>query len=289
MITAGGKFDLIGGILFAPGIAGLLLCPTLMPRHGLISPVVLVLFTASIGTLIIWYRHERRHPSPMVDVGLLFDRQIAIGNMAYMMLGLGAFQLTIIVMMLIQQPASTGVGLGLSAVMASILKIPSSSSALAAPISGIYVQRHGARLVAIWGAAITVGAWLFLAIFHKEVWQIIVALVLCAIGTGVQMATLPNLLIERSPPAKTGEVTGVMGVCRALSSGIGAQVVMLLLAASTVVDEAKRYPSPLAYQLAIWFVIGCSVAGLLLCLALPRRLWTQGEIEPNAKPPSKGL
>ena len=149
-----GPLDVWGGVLFAPSVAALLLAITRIKGSGLSDPLTLSLIVAGLALLGVWVRRELRHPEPMLDVRLLGQRQIGLTMLLMTLFGLGASQLMLIILLIAQQPGWTGVGLGLSATLASLIKLPSAvASLIGAPWSGWTASRRGARAAALLGAA----------------------------------------------------------------------------------------------------------------------------------------
>lgn len=67
--------DWIGGLLFAPGVAALLIAIGKIRSAGIASPVVGAWATAGVVILLLWHLHERRQAHPMVDLRLIGGRE----------------------------------------------------------------------------------------------------------------------------------------------------------------------------------------------------------------------
>lgn len=270
-----GPLDVLGGLLFAPAVAALLLAITRVKGSGIGDPMTLALAASGLALLLVWFRREWKHPDPMLDVRQFTRRQIGLTMLVMALFGLGASQLMLLVLMLGQQPVWTGVGLGLTATLAAVVKAPSSVAGLfGAPWSGYLAARHGARRAALVGSGMICAGWMALMAWHAEVWQLAALSFFTTCGAAILYAAVPNLVVEAAPAERTSELNGMSHVLRTLGTAIGTQVVTVLLASSIVRDPAggpARYPSESAYLLAIGAVTVCTALTVLVVVALPRR------------------
>lgn len=270
-----GPLDVLGGLLFAPAIAAVLLAVTRLKSSGLGDPTTLALGVSGVALLLAWFRREWKHPNPMLDVRQFTRRQIGLTMLIMAQFGLGASQLMLLVLMLGQQPVWTGIGLGLTATLAAVVKAPSSVAGLfGAPWSGHLAARHGARRAALVGSAIICCGWMALMAWHAEVLQLAVLAFFTTCGAAILYAAVPNLVVEAAPPERTSELNGMSHVLRTLGTAIGTHMVTVLLASSIVRDPAggaAKYPSETAYLLAMGAVTVCTALTVLVAIALPKR------------------
>jgi MFS family permease len=270
-----GPLDVLGGVLFAPALAAVLLAVTRLKGSGFGDPVTLSLAGAGLLLLAVWFRREWTHPEPMLDVRQFAQRQVGLAMLAMALFGVGASQLMLVILMIAQQPLWTGVGLGLSATLAAMIKVPASFASLfGAPWSGHLAARHGARRAALVGAAILCASWVAMMAWHANVWQLVALSFIATVGGAILYAAIPNLLVEVAPPERTSELIGMSHVLRTLGTAIGTQLVTVLLASSIVRDPAggvARFPTEQAYLLALGAITVCAALSVLVLLALPRR------------------
>lgn len=260
--------DWLGGILFVPAVAAILWAVTRTRGAGWSDPTTLALALGGLALLAVWTRREWTHPDPMLDVRQFTRRQIGLAMLVMTLFGMGASQLMLLVLMLAQQPVTTGVGLGLTATLAATIKIPASfASLIGAPWSGHLAARHGARRAALAGSVIVGASWLALMAWHDAVWHLVAMAFAATVGGAIIYAAVPNLLVEAAPPERTSELNGMSHVLRTLGTAIGTQIVTLLLASSTV----AKAPTEHAYLLAFGAVVLCAALSMLVSLALPHR------------------
>jgi len=268
-----GKVDFAGGLMICPIIAVILFGVSNGNHAGWLSPLVLGSIAAGIAGLAVWTWHELRVEHPLIDVRLLRNRGFLFANLILVCCAAGAMQFLQLVSLLLQQPVWTGVGLGLTATMLGIIKIPSMiSGTLASLISGWASGRFGPRAPMLIGSGVA-GAGLALAAFdHSSVAIIIVVLIVSTVGVTMTYAAVPNAIMSVVPSERTGEATGMMAVVRSVSRAVGSQLLMLLLATSVVreAETGAKFPTEQSYTLVLLLMAGLSFAGMLLSLALPK-------------------
>lgn len=274
-IGARERFDWLGGVLFAPGIALVLFAVSKGREWGWGDERTWMVLAAGLIILVVWVIHELRHRSPLVDVRLLTNRQIVLTNLCMAMAALGAFQKGPVLSLLLQQPVWTGVGLGLAAVASgAILFLANGINLLAGPWAGSLAGRFMARQPMLIGAFLMLAAWSGLTVYHGSVWFITVMLLLAGLGLGMVFASAPMLVMEVAPPERTSEATALVSVTRQVFLGVGSQLIAVLLATSTMGDPAGgagRYPTGTAFTMAFMAITFTSLLCLMAALALPKR------------------
>jgi len=254
------------------------------------------LVAAGLTIGVIWAVYEWRHPDPMLNVRLFAQKDFALLTMCIALLGLSGFQTSMILMLLLQQPIWTGVGLGLTATFAAILKLPSNvASSIFSPLIGHLFGRFGARNVLITGFTLAGAGWSLLIIENHSLWFVVATITLAAnLGTAVVFVGATAGIMEASPPGRTGEAQGMFAVVRSIFISAGAQLVMIILASDTVRStgtETGVYPSEFAYVALFGALVFISILGIILALFLSRLNPTgqsaRGD-EADAEPRSQG-
>ena len=185
---------------------------------------------------------------------------------------MGTLQITVFFSLLLQAPVWTGLGLGLSATVAGLAKLPSNlTSVFAGPLSGWLTGRGGGRKAMVTGGLITTFGWTLVLFDTSSLGVIIAQLIIISFGTTMLFAVAPTIIASEVTPERTSEVTGMLGVIRGLFMGVGSQIVTTLLALDSVTRGAERYPSPEAYHWALFAIIGLTAAATAVSLALPKR------------------
>jgi len=269
------RLDVLGGVLFAPPIAGILYAVGQARVWGWLDARTLGLLAACFLALAFWAWYELRQPDPLIDVRLIMKRQVGLANLCTTATSLGPFQMTLVVTLLLQAPTWTNVGFGLSASAAgAILALPALVGVIGGPWSGLLAARRGGRQAMIYGAVFMIVCWAFVTIFHSSLWVVLLVVMLSGLATSVVFAAGPNLIVEAAPDDRTSEATGLSSVFRQTFMGVGAQILTFLLATSTISDPSKGkgiFPADAAFTLSFAFITAAAVVCLLIAFALPRR------------------
>jgi MFS family permease len=265
--------DWLGGVLFVPAILALLLAISSGPKWGLFDARTLGTLAGGAALFALWIRQSLRAADPLFDVRLFRNRQVLVANLTTALVSISTLQITLVFSVLLQAPRWTMIGLGATATLAGLVKLPSNIGSLfAGPLSGWLTQRHGGRIGMLIGGLMTSAGWLMAMAMHDSI--VGVGIILCVISFGATMlfAVAPTILAGAVPPSRTSEAAGMMTVVRQASIGIGAQLVTLMLATDTVIgpDGGARYPTENAFMLAMGVIVALSLAATALALALPK-------------------
>lgn len=267
------RIDWLGGALFLPGLALVLAALGNGSRWGWLDQMTWGTAGGGLLLLVFWIARSLRISDPLIDLRLLANRRVAVANLISVLVALGALQIMLIFSLMLQSPVWTGIGLGVSATVAGLVKLPSNVFAvIVAPWSGSLTQRRGDRAPILIGGLLVTAGWAGILIVHDRL--LAVGTLLCAIaaGTTILFAAIPNAIVPAVPEGRTSEAIGTMSVIRAVAMSVGAQLVAALLSSSTVTraGESGQYPDERAFYLAITVVIALTLAGTALAFALPR-------------------
>jgi len=267
------RLDYLGGVVFAAGVAAALIGISRGSNWGWASPATLGTIALGLTLLVVWAFYEYRHPNPMINVRLLAQRQLALVNLSCAALALGALQVSLIFVMLLQQPAWTGIGLGLTATATGLLKLPSNLTGIVGgPLSGAIAGRLGsARGGAVIGAFCIVLGFSAISLFNGDTWSVVMCSMVIMLGVAMTYSAMPILIAETAPPERLSEIAGMLAVIRASCMAAGTQIIVVLLALSTVERDGTSYPAPEAFHSVFVFTIVTALLSLLGFWFLPRR------------------
>ncbi|MFA7584652.1 MAG: MFS transporter [Novosphingobium sp.] len=270
-----GPVDMISIWLSVPSTAGTLFVVSNLRNWGWTNPALMGILAGSILLALLWVRHSLRTPQPLIDLRLFARKQVLIINVVYICASFGAFQVILLMSMLMQTPTFTGVGLGVSAKAAGLAIIPAAILSLAAaPLGGMLVQRIGGRAVMILSGLVMTAGFLFTARWHDSLAIVTFGFSFITIGTTMLYAAGPPILIAAVPTNRTSEALGMMTVLRALATAAGAQMVAVLLASDTVSrpsDPTTHFPSAAAFSLTFLVIIALSGLTTMLAYAIARK------------------
>ncbi|WP_330334135.1 MFS transporter [Streptomyces sp. NBC_00536] len=141
-----GRFDVIGTVGLAATLVGLLLAITQGADWGWTSARTLGLFGGSLVIGLLWGRYELRTSSPMVDLRVSARPAVLLTNVAGLLIGFAFYANSLVTAQLVQEPTSTGYGLGASIVVSGLCLLPGGLSMVAlSPVSARISASYGPR------------------------------------------------------------------------------------------------------------------------------------------------
>lgn len=269
----GGRIDL-GGLLFAPAIAMVLY--GVSEGGGRSWTVELAaIFAGGLALMAIWYRHELRQAEPLIDVRQLGRREVGLANMALAAIAMGPLLGPALVLPLLQQPMWTGVGFGVTATLAGLIKVPGNVTAtVGSLLGGALSRRVNVRSIMIAAGLLSALGWFGLALSHENFWLVVVITTLLIVPTGaIILALVPQIVIQAVPEERTSESTGLSQVVRAFAKAIGTQVIALCFASALVATpEGGSYPAESAYVAAFCVSGTLSLICVFFLAMLPKNV-----------------
>lgn len=141
--------DLLGTALLIAGFTGLTLAIVKGVDWGWASGRVLVTAAAAVAVLVVFGRRNARHPAPVLDPQLLRTRRFAVANLVTVVAGAGfyAYGLTHILWLRYVWHYSL-LDAGLAVAPGALV------AAVAAAALGRLAERHGHRVVVVFGAGV---------------------------------------------------------------------------------------------------------------------------------------
>lgn len=259
--------NFMGGILFAPGIACLILALTKLDEWGATSILTLSLLAVGVVLIFAWARSELNAKVPLLNIRLLLDKEILFANVATVFFGLSWMQMGQTWSLLLQQPVETGAGLGLSASFAGLIMQPQSFMALlGGPLAGWFFIRYGVRTSVIFGALLLSSAWLVAIFKHDSIAIVVTLMVLMGLSSAFLVSVLATIVARAAPAHRTSEALGMLALIRTIANSVGAIIVFYLLSTSTVPssDGNSVFPDLFAYTLTMGYI----AAGIFLIALL---------------------
>lgn len=264
--------DWLSGLAFAPGVALVLVYFTMGKGWGWAAPLPLAALGAGILLTLWWLRASLASPNPLIAVRSFSDRTIAVGSAVTALVAMSTLQITVFFSLLMQAPLWTIAGLGFTATLAGVAKLPSNlSSVFAGPLGGWLAARGGGRFALIAGGIVTVSGWLLWFVMDVDSFgKVVVQLIVISFGTTMLFSVAPTIIAQASPPERISEISGLLTVIRQLFMGIGAQMVTTLLAVDIARRGKESYPSPFAYDITVIVIAALCTAAVLVALLLPK-------------------
>lgn len=218
----------------------------------------------------LWAWYQWRAQAPLLDLRVAVRRPVLLTNLASVALGFSLFSSNVVYPQMLEQPATDGVGFGLSLFLASLIIMPSGIlMLLLSPIAGRLAGIIGPRVLLIIGSLALIAAYGFSIAFNAEVWHILVANLLIGVGIGFGYAAMPMLIMRSVPQHETGASNGLNALCRSLGTSAAAAVMGAVLASSST-GNAGGMPSAEGYQLTFVLGIVAAVIALVFAYWIPR-------------------
>ncbi len=204
-------------LLWAGGLAGVILALTRAPESGLRDPIVLSAGLVGLVLLVVFFVLQADSPRPMLPLDLV------LGPLG------GAVTLTFLGQLL-----SVSVGFFMPLVLeetggftaaqsGSWLAVLPVAALFCAPLAGRLADRLGPRTLTVTGMALTALGLVALSRLGALPAGVPLVLGLIAIGVGQGLFTVPNAsaLLSLVPPERLGIASGLQGTTRSLGMATG--------------------------------------------------------------------
>ncbi|MBM3594777.1 MAG: MFS transporter [Alphaproteobacteria bacterium] len=273
--------DWVEGLLPVPGITAVLLGISFSKDMGWLNGTVIGLMVLGFVIIALWARRSFAAEEPFINLRLLASRNVSLAILIAVLLSLGTMQITLVFSAYAQNPLWTAAGLGVSATVAGLLKLPSNVlSFFAGPFSGWLQQKRGIRLPILSAGLIGTAGWVAALAFPTSAMQVIVLLCVISFGTTMLNAAIPNVIVASVPEERTSEAIGALSVLRGMAQSIGSQVIAVMLSVGALLtpEGGARIPSPTGFTITMATIAGLTLAAALVSFLL------RSEDEPGPEP-----
>ena len=268
-VRARGRIDFLGALLLLVGLVCLLLAIEKGSTWGWTGGGTVGLFVAAALALAAWFVVELRGNDPLVDLRMMTSRGVWTTNLVALAFGFAMYGSFVLIPLLLELPAGTGYGFGLSAGDVSVYLLPAALGMLVfAPLSGVLDRRFGARLPLVLGTVIAVAAAVVPAVAHSQTWEIGLTFLLLGSGLGLAWAAMANAIVAAVPASETSVATGMNSIMRQIGASIGTAIVGAILSSNV---DAHGAPMNGAFTLGFWGIAIVLAVALLAALLVPDR------------------
>jgi MFS family permease len=220
-----GRLPVIPAVLLSVWLIALLLGLSEGNQWGWLSPRILGLFAVAVVVAGIWVQVEKRVPVPMIDMTMMRLRGVWTTNVVAGFVGFGMFASFGFLPQFLQTPESAGYGFGASISESGHLLLPSAvASFLVGFTTARLIGAIGARAVIVAGTLATAAAFVSIALFHDQTWQLYAATTVQGVGSGLVFSSLAGVVIASVPPEQTGVASGMNANIRTIGGSIGSAV-----------------------------------------------------------------
>jgi MFS family permease len=261
------KINWTSAALMTVGISATLIAVSEASTWGWGSAKTLGLVAGGLVVCAGWVGWEIRSEVALVDMRLMRLRPVWTTNLAAVLLGGGMYVLFLIVPGFVQEPRSTGYGLGASVIQSGLYLLPFSVTILITSLfAGRIAHRFGSKAALTAGSALTGMSFVLMIGIHSQSWHFYLTSALFGIGVGLAFSALGNLIVEAVPRTHTGVASGMNAVMRTLGGAVGAAFVATFIAAHTV----NGHPAESGYLLAMGISAGLPALAAVAALVIPR-------------------
>ncbi len=258
------QVDFVGAIGLAISVTAILLALTQGKSWGWGDTRVLGLLVVGIAIFTWWVRWELGRKSPIINLRLLAERNVAFTMLATIALGIGPIGVTtMLIPIIMQTPTTAPFGLGLSATHAGMLSFVGAMIGMVfTPVAGKISAAVGARASLLLGTTLFMIACAAFFVFRGSVVGMTALVVTVSIATAFAYTALPNLLVEFVPEHNTSEITGSQSVVRTAAMAVGTSITTVLLASLIVPGTSTPTVAALGAVCAM-LVVMCVIAIVL--------------------------
>lgn len=251
--SAAGPLDLVGSALFAVALGSLLLALRRGPAAGGSVTGLVTLGAIAVLALVLFVRHEGRHPAPVLPLGLLRTPAFAFGIVGAMLLYVVAFVLSWLLPFHLQHARGMSAGHA-----GALMSAQPAMMAIVAPMSGWLSDRFGPRLPSVAGMlAMAAGLGLVAHQAFSSDARLVLALAVVGVGAGLFVAPNNAVIMSAAPRERQGTAAAMAATARNVGMTAGVALAIAL-------RDTMGFAGALAVAAAI------AIAGALLGAVRPK-------------------
>ena len=280
------KFDLVGLLLAAPGVVGVLLGLSNVSADGGFghADVLLPLVTglALVAAFAGWALHRTSTgtSAPLVNVRLLKVRSVSMSSAALFLAGACLYGAMFLLPLYYQELR------GSSVLDAALTLIPQGvGSLLTRTVTGKLVDKIGARVVAVAGFALTALATVPFALAGAGTneWWLGAVLLVRGLGLGIVLIPVMTVAFVDIDEADLPDASMITRISQQVGGSFGVAISAVVLESAVASGHTLTH----AFGQAFWWVAGFTGVAALAALLLPGRpVPAQETTTPTAGQPS---
>ncbi|WP_259404844.1 MFS transporter [Microbispora sp. H10830] len=249
-----GRLDVLGAVLITVGVALVVVAPTQGSARGWTSPQCVVSLVAGLCVLVLFLLVERRHPDPLVRLGLFRSGMLRAANVVTLASGLLSGSAYLLVTLYLQEVMGcTPVQVGLIVAPIGLVNVGFGM------VLGRLIPRVGLA-ASLTGATVSAGLLVALVASQVAVAQnlVLFGIVLFPLGMSILATTVGSTLAATAgvTPREQGLAAGVRQTSFQLGIALGVAGLLSLASSRTSVMEgegiAHRQALAAGYQTALY-------------------------------------
>ncbi|MEU2127845.1 MFS transporter [Streptomyces sp. NPDC018352] len=213
-----GPWDVLGALMAAAGVLGVVLGVKRAGAGEVLSPATLAPLLIGAALLVVFVRRQKRRTHPLIDMGL-FTRpafSTAVGCIVIAMLALVGLELIAVQYLQLV--------LGLSPLQTGLRLLPLTFAAMAAGATGSYtLRRIGPRRMVGWGFVLTAVSVLILTSMGQHDRPALLTAAFVALGFGLQTTLFGayESMLSEAPADRAGGAAAIGETSYQLGAGMG--------------------------------------------------------------------
>lgn len=212
-----GRFDPLGAILLAVGLAGLTAGLSFGQELGWTSPTIITIIVVGVAALIALPFVEMRVSNPIIQLSLLRNRVFLSANVSLILSFLAMFAVSFMLPFYLEQLK------GFHTEQAGLLLTPLPITiALIAPFSGSLADRFGTRWLAAGGLSIACIGLVLISFLNAQssIFDIIWRLVFAGVGQAFFQSPNNSALLGAAPRSQQGSASGFLATGRVFGQSL---------------------------------------------------------------------
>lgn len=280
-VRSSGRFDVLGALGLSAFLVCLLLAVSKGSAWGWASTSILGLFAGAVLIAIIWVWYERRVGAPLVDLGVSARPAVLFTNLAALLIGFAFYANSLSTAQLVQEPKSTGYGLGASIVVSGLCLLPGGvAMVILSPVSARLSAARGPRFTLAFASGLMATGYVVRLFTSENLVAIVAGATVVAAGTAIAYSALPALIMHAVPVTETAAANGLNTLMRTIGQAVCSAIVATVLTSMVATKSGHTAPTLNAY-LVIFVIAGCTaLVAVGLTLLIPARRRTAAGSEP---------
>src|SRR6266571_689981 len=280
------SFDVPGAVLVTGGLSSLVYAITQAGQQGWLAGRTVATFAAAVALLAGFVAWERRHPEPLMRLGIFRIRTVAGANAAGFILGTALFSMFLMLTLYMQQV------LHYSPLQAGVAYLAVAGGAIIwSAVAAQLVTRIGVKPVLVTGmTALTAGLVYFtqISIGGSYLTDLLPGFLLVAIGIGFAFVPISIAALAGVEPHEAGLASGLINTSQQVGGALGIAALSTIATSRTSDSLAAgtALPSALVHGFTGAFIAGVVIAalGIVAALTLIRRAELEQQPQPHSEP-----
>ncbi|MFD4407492.1 MFS transporter [Nocardia sp. NPDC058499] len=259
------RFDVLGAVVLAGALTTLLIPLSKGGQWGWTSSETLLLAGTSLLLFAGWVPLQLRSETPLVNLRVATRPPLLLVNLCALLVGFALFTNILLTTQLLQLPAATGFGAGMSVLEAGLWLMPIAMVGIAmAPVTARTIARWGPQPVLLVATVELSLAFAFRVPFSREPWQMLVGAVIVGIGLSLTIAAVPTLIMTVVPMTQSASATSISALLQSVGTSTASATMAAAAGTWTITIGNEHYPGETAFTTMFWIAAGTTAAAAAL-------------------------